>query len=146
MYQGEKGTPVVFYRVLPRRGGAAADGPISGQFVEAAAEATKPGTFLMGKTSYVFNEAQLEGDTPHERPELPGLQVRLESAERFVPATGAVIIRGGDRAFYKPSEDRIQLPPPEQFRSSEGYYVTALGELTHWSGHKSRLNRDLKGR
>jgi antirestriction protein ArdC len=61
-------------------------------------------------------------------------------------ATGAVIVHGGDRAYYQPAEDRIQLPPPEQFRSSEGYYATALHELTHWSGHKSRLDRDLSGR
>jgi antirestriction protein ArdC len=88
----------------------------------------------------------VEGETPPQRPEPPGLAVRLESAERFVAATGAVIVRGGDRAYYRPGEDRIQLPPPEQFRSSEGYYATALHELTHWSGHKSRLDRDLKGR
>ena len=144
--RGEKGTPVVFYKELPRRGGAAADGPISDQFEGAAAEATKPGTFLMAKTSYVFNAAQVEGDMPPQRPELPGLAVRLESAERFVAATGAVIVHGGDRAFYKPAEVRIQLPPPEQFRSSEGYYATAPHELTHWSGHKSRLDRDLPKR
>jgi antirestriction protein ArdC len=89
----------------------------------------------------------VEGDTPPDRPQLPGLAVRLESAERFVADTGAVSsVHGGDRAYYKPSEDRIQLPSPEQFRSSEGYYATALHELTHWSGHKSRLERDLKGR
>lgn len=145
--RGEKGTPVFFYKELPRRGGdAAADGPISGQFEGAAAEATQSGTYLMAKTSYVFNAAQVEGDTPPQRPELPGLAVRLESAERFVAATGGVIEHGGDRAYYKPAEDRIQLPPPEQFRSSEGYYATALHELTHWSGHKSRLDRDLSGR
>lgn len=34
----------------------------------------------------------------------------------------------------------------DQFRSSEGYYATALHDLTHWSGHKSRLDQDLKGR
>lgn len=72
--------------------------------------------------------------------------MRLESAERFVAATGAVIVHGGDRAYYRPSEDFIQLPPVDQFRSSEGYYATALHELNHWSGHKSRLDRDLKGR
>ena len=72
--------------------------------------------------------------------------MRLESAERFVAATGAAIAHGGDRAYYRPGEDRIQLPPPEQFRSSEGYYATALHELTHWRGHKSRLDRDLNGR
>jgi len=40
-------------------------------------------------------------DTPPERPEPPGLAVRLESAERFVPATGAVVVYGGDRACYE---------------------------------------------
>jgi antirestriction protein ArdC len=44
-----------------------------------------------------------------------------------------------------PSEGRIQLPPQEQIRSSEGYYATAMHKLTHWCGHKSHLNRDLKG-
>ncbi len=141
MRRAEKGTPVVFYKELPRRGGdAAAGGPISGQFEGAAAEATGSGTYLLTKTSYVFNAAQVDGDT------LPDFPVRLESAERFVAATGAVIVHGGDRTFYRPREDRIQLPPPEQFRSSEGYYATALHELTHWIGHKSRLDRDLTGR
>jgi hypothetical protein len=36
----------------------------------------------------------VEGNTPPERPELPGLAVRLESAERFVAATGAVVVHG----------------------------------------------------
>jgi antirestriction protein ArdC len=93
--RGEKETPVVFYKELPRRGGAAADGPISGQFKGAAAEATQSGTYLLAKTSHVFTAAHVEGDTPPERPELPGLAVRLESAERFVAATGAVIVHGG---------------------------------------------------
>ena len=57
-----------------------------------------------------------------------------------------MIVHWRDRAFYRATADHIQLPPPEQFRSSEGYYATALHELTHWSGHKSRLDRDLKGR
>ncbi len=145
--RGEKGTPIFFYKEVPRRGASGADGPISGQFEgAAAAEATGAGTYLLAKTSTVLNAAQVEGDRPPLRPELPGLAVRLESAERFVAATGAVIVHGGDRAFYQPAEDRIQLPPPEQFRSSEGYYATALHELTHWSGHKSRLDRDLSGR
>jgi antirestriction protein ArdC len=43
----------------------------------------------------------VEGDTAPERPELPGLAVRLEIAERFVAATGAVIVHGGDRAYYE---------------------------------------------
>jgi antirestriction protein ArdC len=69
--RGEKGTAIVFFKELQRRGDAAADGPISGQFEGAAAEATKPVTFLMAKSSYVFNAAQVEGDTPPQRPEPP---------------------------------------------------------------------------
>ena len=118
---GEKGTPVVFYKELQLRGTDEAAGvPISGQFEGAAAEATEGGTYLLAKNSTVFNAAQVEADTPPERPERPGLAVRLESAERFVAATGAVIVHGGDRAYYRPSEDRIELPPVDQFRSSEG--------------------------
>jgi len=131
--RGEKGTPVVFYKELPRRGGAAADGPISGQFKGAAAEATGAGTYLLAKTSYVFNAGQVEGDTPPVRPELPG-------------PGGAAGERRALRGRHRGGDDRIQLPPPEQFRSSEGYYATALHELTHRSGHKSRLDRDLTGR
>lgn len=142
--RGEKGTPVVFYKELARRDVEAAGGPISGQFEGAAAEATKPGTFLMAKSSYVFIAAQVEGDTPPDRPELPGLAVRLESAERIVAATVAVIVHGGDRAYYQPAEDCIQLPPPEQFRSNEGYYATALHELTQWTGHNQGLQRAPK--
>ena len=69
--RGEKGTAMVFDKELQRRGDAAAVGPISGQFEGAAAEATKPVTLLMAKTSYVFNAAQVEGDTPPQRPEPP---------------------------------------------------------------------------
>ena len=59
------GTPVVFDKELQRRGtDAAAGGPISGQFEGAAAEATEGGTYLLAKTSTVFNAAQVEGDTP----------------------------------------------------------------------------------
>lgn len=80
-----------------RRGASGSGEPISGQFEVAAAEATGAGTYLLAKISTVFNAAQVEGDRPPLRPELPGLAVRLQSAERFVAATGAVILRGGDQ-------------------------------------------------
>lgn len=53
---------------------------------------------------------------------------------------------GGNRAFYNPNSDYIQLPPKEQFKSIAQYYSTALHELGHATGHKNRLNRDLSGR
>ena len=40
----------------------------------------------------------------------------------------------------------IQLPPRAAFETLERYFATALHELGHWSGHKTRLNRDLANR
>jgi hypothetical protein len=53
----EMGTPIVFYKELPRRGHVAAGGPISGQREGAAAEATERSTYLLAKSSYVFKTA-----------------------------------------------------------------------------------------
>lgn len=47
----------------------------------------------------------------------------------------------GDRAFYRPSTDEIILPLRKQFVSTAEYYSTAFHELTHSTGHPSRLNR-----
>lgn len=52
------------------------------------------------------------------------------------------ISRGrSDRAFYRPSEDKIVLPALKYFKSSEAFYDTAFHEMTHSTGHVSRLNR-----
>jgi len=59
-----RGKQVALYKELQRRGGAAAAGPISDQFEGAAAEAAEGGTFLLAKSSTVFNSTQVEGDTP----------------------------------------------------------------------------------
>jgi antirestriction protein ArdC len=52
---------------------------------------------------------------------------------------------GGDRAFYSPALDFIQMPPDEAFHSPEQRAVVILHELAHASGHPTRLNRDLSG-
>lgn len=51
------------------------------------------------------------------------------------------INHGGDRAYYSPSADHIQMPKMEQFANSESYYSTLFHEMGHSTGHKSRLNR-----
>jgi antirestriction protein ArdC len=70
----------------------------------------------------------------------------IESCEAFIKAQRALIKHGGNRAFYVPSADYIQLPELDQFKSSHDYYATSLHELSHWTGHESRLNRDFSGR
>jgi antirestriction protein ArdC len=44
-------------------------------------------------------------------------------------------------AYYTPAQDFVNLPRPETFDTPENYYVLALHELTHSTGHESRLNR-----
>ncbi|AOW51166.1 MULTISPECIES: zincin-like metallopeptidase domain-containing protein [Legionella] len=68
----------------------------------------------------------------------------IERAEKLLHNSGANIEHSeADRAFYRLSTDSIHLPPKEQFKSAANYYATALHELGHWSGHPSRLDRDL---
>lgn len=60
--------------------------------------------------------------------------------------TGATIQHGGNRAFYAPSKDVIQLPPFEAFKDKESYNGTALHELSHWTKAKHRLDRDFSAK
>ena len=74
---------------------------------------------------------------------------RIEAAERFIAATRADIRYGGDRAFYRPSTDHIQMPPLSSFTgtatmaAAEAFAATKLHELLHWSGAPHRLNREF---
>lgn len=66
----------------------------------------------------------------------------LENCERICDGYEIETRHGGDRAYYMPSEDRIQLPQPETFATPEGYYTTRFHEMGHSTGHVSRLARD----
>lgn len=67
----------------------------------------------------------------------------IEQAEDRIVKTGAAITHGGDAAFYAPGPDRIQLPHKASFDNEASYYATAFHELTHWTGAKTRLDREL---
>ncbi len=66
-----------------------------------------------------------------------------EKVKQFLESIPAVTKHSGSRAFYTPIGDYINLPPKDTFRSMEDYYSTRLHETTHWTGHESRLKRDL---
>ena len=97
--------------------------------------------FMKGYT--VFNVEQVDGLPAHyyAQPVNPlPLSERIENADRFMTNTAATIHHGGNRAFYAPARDAIQLPPFEAFKDKESYYATALHELTHWTKHEHRLD------
>jgi antirestriction protein ArdC len=66
----------------------------------------------------------------------------LEQCERICEGYEIETRHGGDRAYYHPGEDRIQLPKRETFATPEGYYTTRFHEMGHSTGHVSRLGRD----
>ena len=67
-------------------------------------------------------------------------------ADEFLGSTGADIREGHGEAYYVPSRDFISLPAFEAFKGADHFYNVAFHELTHWTGHKARLGRDLKNR
>ena len=94
----------------------------------------------------VFNVEQVEGLAAHyyAQPEnLLPMSERIQNADCFMTNTAATIHHGGNSAYYAPSRDIIQLPPFEAFKDKESYYATALHELTHWTKHEHRLDRDF---
>tara|TARA_R110002074_G_scaffold97536_1_gene211754 strand:+ start:414 stop:1250 length:837 start_codon:yes stop_codon:yes gene_type:complete len=93
------------------------------------------------KTIKIFNAAQCDGLTVIVEGENEPKELNANKLDSFLANTGADIRYGGDRAYYSPSSDHIQLPEINQFHSENGYYGTALHELIHWTGHKTRLDR-----
>jgi antirestriction protein ArdC len=96
----------------------------------------------MLKTYTVFNADQVDGlelPAPTELNEVD----QIEACEEFIAQQNALIKFGGNRAFYTRDMDYIQVPDRAQFKSSEDYYATLLHEITHWTGHASRLNREF---
>ncbi len=129
--KGEKGTHIIFYKSIEIDG--------------------EDKTIPMMRNYTVFNSSQVEGYEPKpiNKPCFTG--ERMDEVDEFVGNTGANIIDGG-MAYYSPSDDRICIPSIEYFFDTstssaiECYYSTLLHELTHWTGAKHRLDRDLKNK
>jgi antirestriction protein ArdC len=131
--RGESGCHVVYSNTISTRM-IADDGTVDQRDV-----------YLM-RTYTVFNTAQIDGlpvQLPdHEDPTCARLPL-IDAAERFFSATGATIRHGGNEAYYAEGADLIHLPHPEAFKDAESYASTKAHELTHWTKHGSRLNRDF---
>lgn len=124
--KGERGTPIIFYKVLEGE--------------------TREDDKLLTRGSYVFNAAQVEGDAKGEvsLPQLSADQ-RLEALDRWLIEREHELKVVADEeqysAFYRPATDTIHMPPFECFNTPEHYYGVLFHEATHWTGAKHRLDR-----
>ncbi|WP_421928668.1 ArdC family protein [Neoaquamicrobium sediminum] len=95
----------------------------------------------------VFNTAQCENlpeDVTVAAPPPPPGHIE-PTVEALIKATGIDFRIGGKKAFYVPALDYVVVPPPASFFEPINWHRTALHELSHASGHHSRLARDLGG-
>ncbi|BCG76004.1 antirepressor [Mesorhizobium sp. 113-1-2] len=135
--KGERGTTIVHAdRFVPK-----------GEQERAKADGDEPQAVPFLKRFTVFNVAQCDGLPEHlyrNAEPLPEREI-VPQAEALIRASGADFRIGGDRAFYMPGSDSIQVPPQPAFFQQIDYYRTCFHELGHWTGHPARLARDLFG-
>ena len=95
----------------------------------------------------VFHIDQCEGLKAKYTQELPQTSADADQTAEsiiagYIQRSGVRLLHSeGDRAFYQPLTDSITLPLRAQFRETAEYYSTAFHELTHSTGHTSRLDR-----
>jgi antirestriction protein ArdC len=130
--KGEKATTVVFWK-FANNAAETEDGD----------ESPKSGSRLLFTRGYsVFNAAQVDGYTPKAEPDMP-MPERIERADAFFQAIAASVRHGGNRAYYAPDSDHIQMPPFAAFIENVSYYSTLAHEHTHWTAQASRCDRQL---
>jgi antirestriction protein ArdC len=129
--EGEKSTLVVYNKRVSKKD----------------EESDKVKSFYLMKYYRVFNAAQIDGLEEYVPmvveevvPDDPFGVAAGVSADWF-EYTGVVLGHGGDRAFYSPSADLIQMPEKSQFLGMFNYYHTLFHEVVHSTGHASRQNR-----
>lgn len=101
---------------------------------------------LVARYFTVFNGNFIEGIEPIKIKETSLNIEEIELVERIADSLGVSIsyMDNFSKAYYMPSEDAIYLPNIKQFNSKGGYLATAIHELSHATGHSSRLDRGLE--
>ena len=131
--KGEKSQMVVFWKQIPTKEQDRQTGELHEKLIP------------MLRYYSVFHLDQIEGlnivpaDEPKERAPHPQAD---EIITDYILRSGVTLEhRIGDDAYYSPSSDQVVLPMMDQFHSTAEYYSTAFHELTHSTGHRSRLDR-----
>lgn len=132
--KGEKSLPVIYYKLLEKQDAVGRP---------AVREDGRPDRIPFVRWANVFNLDQTEGIEPPAITTTQSIGEPLEKAASIVENTRLCPIHhGGFAAIYSPKDDVIRLPAPTSFRSLEDYYQTLFHEMTHATGHQSRLNRE----
>ena len=138
--KGEKGRKVVFFKMMEYK---------TGKVDEDGNEKTELVPWLTVYT--VFHIRQCDG--LEQKYHLGGDKLFDFNGDTTADAVAAEYLTregiryekiNGDRAYYRPSEDLIVTPLPEQFADRGEYYSTLFHEMTHSTGHEKRLNRLTK--
>ena len=135
--KGERGTIAIFYKSYSK---TVAD--------EACGDMTDE-TRRVLKSFTVFNASQIDDLPERYAPAvklLPEPTARDRMLDAFFAAIPARLRHGGGEAYYTPSRDEITMPEIAAFSDRDHYRSTLAHELSHWSGHESRLARSLSGR
>jgi antirestriction protein ArdC len=134
--KGERGTKVYFVKQL--------------QIQEDAESDTSTRLVPMMREYTVFNVDQCENLPDSVKTAKPvrarNPDTRDDLADEFLRSTGADIREGHGEAFYVPSRDFISMPTFGAFKGADQFYNVMFHELSHWTAHKTRLDRDLKNR
>ena len=134
--KGETSTPIVYADSFTPKGERKA----------AREENRDPQRIPFLKRYRVFNIDQcdhLPRGLYAQAPDLPQCE-QLPIAEKLIKATAADFRIGGNRAYYVPGEDYIQVPPQPLFHAQIDYYRTCFHELGHWTGARHRLDRPME--
>jgi antirestriction protein ArdC len=100
--------------------------------------------------SFLFNASQMTDVEPLAdflaRIDQSNDMTPVEKAAKLIADSGATVIEGGKEAYYDKQRDAIFIPEKTEFANETKYYQAAIHQLAHWTGHESRLNRDMTGK
>ncbi len=131
--KGESSTPIVFWKFLTKK------------------DKEQDSEKIIDKIPLLryYNVFNLEQTTGIDPKYVPNLTLRehnpiLEAdclIEGYLDAPK--IIHTGEEPYYQPYDDKVVMPPAENFKNEFLYYSVLFHELGHSTGHESRLNREL---
>ena len=137
-----KGIPVEFYSVYDIKNKKKIDFADYERLVNERPE-TKVNYRLICNTSYVFNASLIEGVPEQDKYPYDKSIPTNNYIKKIISKLGVKYSERGNEAFYSPTTDEIVLPESKKFYDEYSYYATQLHEISHSTGSKDRLNRNI---